>query len=89
MRRTKRDIEIDNKLENAGLEDFDLSQARVYSPNPKFKATTPTSIRLPRYDIELAKVIGHIRGVKYQTLLKMYIREGINRDRGLLAEHSD
>lgn len=84
MNRTKKEIEIDSELEYAGLEGFDLDKARVYSPNPKFKATTPTSIRLPRYDIELAKVIGHIKGVKYQTLLKMYIREGINRDRGLL-----
>ncbi|MDI6786682.1 MAG: hypothetical protein QMD92_08255 [bacterium] len=86
MNRTKKNVEIDSKLENASLEDFDLSKARVYSPNPKFKTTIPTSIRLPQYDIELVKMIGHIKGVKYQTLLKMYIHEGIKQDRNLLVQ---
>ncbi|MFH1562715.1 MAG: hypothetical protein ABIF11_04760 [Nitrospirota bacterium] len=88
MNRTKENIGINTELEKATLDDFDLSKARMYSPNPKFKSMIPTSIRLPQYKIELAKMIGHIKGIKYQTLLKMYMHEGITRDQNLLSKYS-
>ena len=84
LRRSENDLKIDEILEKSNIDDFDFSEALICKPNPKFKSTVPTSIRFSKCDIELAKMIGKIKGIGYQTLLKMYIREGLNRDRKIL-----
>jgi phosphoglycolate phosphatase-like HAD superfamily hydrolase len=45
----------------------------------KAKATRPVSIRLSVADLEMAKKIGHDKGIGYQTVLKEAIHHGLKR----------
>mgnify|MGYP006865117422 CR=1 FL=1 len=63
------------------LEDCDLDSAEVVNPTGRLKKTYPLSLRLHKVDILEAKIIGRKKGIPYQTLLKSYIREGIQRDK--------
>ena len=42
--------------------------------------TTQIAIRLPRADIEQARKIAARKGIGYQTLLKMIVHEGLQRE---------
>lgn len=82
--RSKKDLLIDEQLENSSLDDFDIDNGIVCEGNLNFKSTVPTSIRILSEDISLAKQISKEKGIKYQTLLKMYIHEGLKNDKKIL-----
>jgi predicted DNA binding CopG/RHH family protein len=44
------------------------------------KSTTQIAIRLPGADIERARKIAERKGIGYQTLLKMIVHEGLERE---------
>ena len=67
------------------LADVDLSSAVVVRPTWKMRRTHPVPLRIETADIAAAKLIGRSKGLPYQTLLKVYIREGLERDRKLAA----
>ena len=46
---------------------------------------TTVTVRMPKDVVESMKAIAPIRGLSgYQTLLKLYLSEGLRRDEGLL-----
>ena len=46
--------------------------------------TIPTSIRLDKEDIELAKTLAEKRGLRYQTYLKMIIHQQLAKEAALM-----
>ena len=46
------------------------------------KPSVQIAIRLPEDDIAKAREIAERKGIGYQTLLKMYVREGLLREAG-------
>lgn len=44
------------------------------------KTSVQIAIRLPEADLEQAREIANRKGVGYQTLLKMFVREGLLRE---------
>ena len=44
------------------------------------KTTVQIAIRLPEADLVQARRIAEVKGIGYQTLLKMYVREGLMRE---------
>ena len=75
---------IDDADDSLTLDDCDMDSMTVCKGNSDFRSTIPTSMRISAADIELAKQISREKGLKYQTLLKMYIHEGLNRDKKIL-----
>ena len=69
------------------LKDADMSSAVVVKPIWRMRRTHPIPLRIEGVDIATAKRIGRVKGLPYQTLLKVYIREGIERDRKLITRN--
>ena len=46
------------------------------------KRSTQIALRLPMADIEQARKVAGRKGIGYQTLLKMIVHEGLQRERG-------
>lgn len=67
------------------LQDADLASAVVVRPTWKMRRTHPVPLRIAGADIARAKLIGRAKGLPYQTLLKTYICEGLERDKKLAA----
>lgn len=67
------------------LNDFELDSAVVVRPTKKLKKTYPLSLRIHKADIIEAKLIGQIKGIPYQTLLKSYIKDGLKNDKKLIT----
>ncbi len=44
------------------------------------KSSVPIAIRLPEADLEQARKIASRKGIGYQTLLKMLVHEGLERE---------
>ncbi len=44
------------------------------------KTSVQIAIRLPEVDLVQARKIAEVKGIGYQTLLKMYVREGLMRE---------
>jgi len=58
---------------------FDLSKAqRVRFPNLK-PSTTAISLRLPQHMLERIKIIANFRDVPYQSLIKVWLAERLER----------
>ncbi len=71
---------IDKKLENANLEDFDIDKLVSINEKWNLEKSYPLNIRIKRGILAEAKAIAKDKGVPYQTLLKMYIADGVRRD---------
>jgi predicted DNA binding CopG/RHH family protein len=58
--------------------DWDRAQSTVY---PKLKPTTKTiSLRVPESMLNGLKLLAHKRDVPYQSLIKVFLRERIDRE---------
>jgi len=82
-RRRKRDIEIDELTANDSLSDADVGSAEVAFPGKTKKIAI--NMRLEPDAVKLAKQLAafkHLDG--YTQLLRIYIWEGIERDRTML-----
>ena len=44
------------------------------------KSSVQIALRMPASDIARAREVAERKGIGYQTLLKMYVREGLNRE---------
>ena len=67
------------------LEDCDLDSAIVIKPTSKLQKTYPLSLRISKANIVEAKKISGVKGIPYQTLLKSYIKKGLDNDREQIA----
>ena len=56
-----------------------LTESRVVAGLNR-KSTVQIAIRLPEADIAQAREIAERKGIGYQTLLKMLVREGLTRE---------
>lgn len=45
------------------------------------KSSVQIALRMPASDIAHAREVAERKGIGYQTLLKMYVREGLDRER--------
>lgn len=71
---------IDRDMENATLEDFDLKKAVYINERWDLEKSYPLNIRIKRGILAEAKAIAKEKGIPYQTLLKMYIADGVRKD---------
>ena len=85
VRHPRRDAAEYHEASRMTLHDADLSSAVVVRPTWKTRRTHPIPLRIETADIAAAKLIGRAKGLPYQTLLKTYIRQGLDRDRKLAA----
>lgn len=84
-RRTKKDIEIDELTANDSLLDADVSSVEVVFPGKKKKMAI--NMRLEPEAVKLAKQLAALKHLDgYTQLLRIYIWEGIERDRTILSE---
>ena len=84
-RRTKKDIEFDELTANDSLLDADVSSAEVVFPGKKRKV--PINMRLEPEAVKLAKQLAALKHLDgYTQLLRIYIWEGIERDRTILSQ---
>ena len=82
-KRRRKDLEIDRATEKDRLSDADLNTAVVVFPEKGRKI--PLNMRIEPEVVELAKQIARARHLDgYTQLLRIYIREGLERDRALL-----
>ena len=83
-RRKKKDIEIDELTANDSLLDSDVSSVEVVFPGKKKKLAI--NMRLEPEAVKLAKQLAAIKHLDgYTQLLRIYIWEGIERDRTVLS----
>ena len=84
MRRLKKkDIEIDELTANDSLSDADVDSAEVIFPNKTKKIAI--NMRLDPEAVKLAKQLAALKHLDgYTQLLRIYIWEGIERDRTML-----
>ena len=84
-RRKKKDIEIDELTANDSLLDADVSSAEVVFPGKKKKMAI--NMRLEPEAVKLAKQLAALKHLDgYTQLLRIYIWEGIERDRTILSQ---
>lgn len=84
-RRTKKDIEIDEVTANDSLLDADVGSAEVVFPGKKKKIAI--NMRLEPEAVKLAKQLAALKHLDgYTQLLRIYIWEGIERDRTILSQ---
>ncbi len=81
----KREKEIDRELEKATLEDFDIERAVYIDERWNLEKSYPLNIRINRGILAEAKAIAKEKGIPYQTLLKMYIADGVKKDLKVVA----
>ena len=82
-KRSRKDLEIDQATAKDQLSDADLETAVVTFPEKVRKV--PLNLRIEPEVVELSRRIAeakHLDG--YTQLLRLYIREGLERDRALL-----
>ena len=82
-KRRQKDLEIDQATAQDRLSDADLDTAKVIFPEKSRKI--PLNMRIEPEVVELSRQIAvarHLDG--YTQLLRLYIREGLERDRTLL-----
>ena len=76
---------IDKKIEKLKLTDFDLDNGIFTDEKCKLEKSYPLNIRIQKGILAEAKVIAKEKGVPYQTLLKIYISDGIRKDKNKLV----
>ena len=82
-RRRKRDIEIDELTANDSLSEADVDSAEVVFPEKTKKIAI--NMRLEPEAVKLAKQLAALKHLDgYTQLLRLYIWEGIERDRAML-----
>jgi len=77
----KSDAQIDRELERSTLDDFDLDRADFVAGRWDLAKSYPLNIRLQNGVLAEAKAIAKEKGIPYQTLLKLYIAEGVRKDK--------
>jgi len=81
--RTKKDIEIDQLTESDSLSDAGVSSTEVVFPSRVKKI--PVNMRLEPDAVKLAKQLAQLKHLDgYTQLMRIYIWEGIERDRRML-----
>lgn len=88
MNKKSKDKEFEEKFEESSkytIDDCDIDSAIIVKPTARLKKTYPLSLRISKASIVEAKKISSIRGIPYQTLLKSYIKKGLDDDRQQLA----
>jgi|GEM_PF-2998893 len=84
-RRSRKDLEIDQATAKDRLSDADLKTTVVIFPKKAQKV--PLNMRIEPEVVELSRRIAEIRRLDgYTQLLRLYIREGLERDRALLKK---
>ena len=82
-KRRQKDLEIDQATAQDRLEEADLDRAKVIFPEKGRKI--PPNMRIEPEVVELSRRIAAARHLDgYTQLLRLYIREGLERDRTLL-----
>ena len=82
-KRRQKDLQIDQATAQDRLEDADLDRAKVIFPEKGRKI--PLNMRIEPEVVELSRRIATVRHLDgYTQLLRLYIREGLERDRTLL-----
>jgi len=76
---------IDKEIEMAKFSDFDLDKAAVVNEKWNLEKSYPLNIRIQKGILAEAKAIAKEKGIPYQTLLKIYIADGIRQDRKELS----
>jgi hypothetical protein len=83
-KRSRKDLEIDRATAGDRLSDADLATAVVTFPEKARKV--PLNMRIEPELVELSRRIAEARHLDgYTQLLRLYIREGLERDRALLG----
>lgn len=77
----KSEAAIDRELEKASLDDFDVGKAVFVNERWNLSKSYPLNIRLQTGVLAEAKAIAKEKGIPYQTLLKLYISEGVRKDK--------
>ena len=77
----KSELLVDKELEKAKLYDFDLNKAVIVDKKWDLEKSYPLNIRIQKGILAEAKAIAKEKGVPYQTLLKIYIADGIRHDK--------
>jgi len=67
------------------LSDYDLDKAVFVNEKWELEKSYPLNIRIQQGILAAAKFIAKEKGVPYQTLLKLYISDGIRRDKKMFA----
>ena len=63
--------------------EWDETKSVVVDPEPRMKAGVSTSIRLPKHMVAQLRRIAHRKGgIGYQTLLKIWIAERLEKETG-------
>jgi len=84
-KRSKADLKIDQETENDGLNDADLDSAVVTIPKKQPKIAL--NMRIEPEVVAQAKEVAIARNLDgYTQLLRLYIREGLERDKVHLEE---
>lgn len=84
-KRSQKDLKIDRATEKDRLSDADTENAVVILPERGRKI--PLNMRIEPEVVELSKQIAEARHLDgYTQLLRLYIREGLERDRTLLSK---
>jgi predicted DNA binding CopG/RHH family protein len=76
---------IDKEMEKSKLSDFDLDNAIFTDEKWNLEKSYPLNIRIQKGILAEAKVIAKEKGVPYQTLLKIYIADGLRKDKNELV----
>ena len=76
---------IDKEIEKSKLSDFNLDNAIFTDEKWNLEKSYPLNIRIQKGILAEAKVIAKEKGVPYQTLLKIYIADGIHKDKNKLV----
>ena len=85
QKRTQKDLEIDRETEKDQLSDAELESAVLTFP--KKTAKIALNMRIEPEVVDLAKQVAEARHLDgYTQLLRLYIREGLERDRPLLEK---
>ncbi len=84
-KRSRKDLEIDRATEKDRISDADLDTAVVTFPNKTPKIAL--NMRIEPEVVALAKRVAGVRHMDgYTQLLRLYIRQGLERDLALLDE---
>ena len=84
-RRSQKDLKVDRATARDRLSDADLQTAVVTLPEKVRKV--PLNMRIEPEVVELSRQIAEARHLDgYTQLLRLYIREGLERDRALLGK---
>ncbi len=85
-KKIKEDNNIDKELEKAKFKDFNLDNAVFINERWKLTKSYPLNIRIKKGILAEVRAIAKEKGVPYQTLLKMYIADGVRNDKKILSK---